>query len=83
MEHFNLSTAFFGATINSSIHVLMYGYYGLAALGPQMQKYLWWKKYLTIIQMVGINLGLYICVCSVGCNSPDQSMSFLYITFIH
>lgn len=47
-----VSTAFFGATINSSIHVLMYGYYGLAALGPQMQKYLWWKKYLTIIQMV-------------------------------
>lgn len=50
---FTLSTAFFGATINSSIHVLMYGYYGLAALGPHMQKYLWWKKYLTIIQMVG------------------------------
>lgn len=47
-----LSLAFFGATINSSIHVLMYGYYGLAALGPQMQRYLWWKKYLTIIQMV-------------------------------
>lgn len=44
--------SFFGATINSSIHVLMYGYYGLAALGPQMQKYLWWKKYLTIIQMI-------------------------------
>lgn len=50
---FVLPAAFFGATINSSIHVLMYGYYGLAALGPQMQKYLWWKKYLTIIQMVG------------------------------
>ncbi|MEQ2270616.1 Elongation of very long chain fatty acids protein 4, partial [Xenotaenia resolanae] len=43
---------FFGATINSSIHVLMYGYYGMAALGPHMQKYLWWKKYLTIIQMI-------------------------------
>lgn len=40
----------------------MYGYYGLAALGPQMQKYLWWKKYLTIIQMVGISLGLCFCV---------------------
>lgn len=52
IEHF--PAAFFGATINSSIHVLMYGYYGLAALGPQMQKYLWWKKYLTIIQMVRI-----------------------------
>lgn len=85
MEPFNLSTAFFGATINSSIHVLMYGYYGLAALGPQMQKYLWWKKYLTIIQMVGITLRLYLCVCSVGvgCHAPDQSMALLYITFIY
>lgn len=53
------STAFFGATINSSIHVLMYGYYGLAALGPHIQKYLWWKKYLTIIQMVGIACIMY------------------------
>ena len=24
----------------------------LAAMGPQMQKYLWWKKYLTALQMV-------------------------------
>jgi elongation of very long chain fatty acids protein 7 len=23
----------------------------LAAMGPHMQKYLWWKKYLTIFQM--------------------------------
>lgn len=30
----------------------MYSYYGLAAVGPHMHKYLWWKKYLTIIQMV-------------------------------
>ncbi|KAF8777493.1 Elongation of very long chain fatty acids like protein [Argiope bruennichi] len=30
----------------------MYSYYCLAALGPGMRKYLWWKKYLTILQMV-------------------------------
>lgn len=30
----------------------MYSYYFLAALGPGMQKYLWWKKYLTQIQLV-------------------------------
>ncbi|RVE40635.1 hypothetical protein evm_014715 [Chilo suppressalis] len=30
----------------------MYSYYLLAALGPQVQKYLWWKKYLTALQMV-------------------------------
>lgn len=65
IKPFYFFTAFFGATINSSIHVLMYGYYGLAALGPQMQKYLWWKKYLTIIQMVSVALRLYF-LCSLG-----------------
>jgi GNS1/SUR4 family len=29
-----------------------YAYYMLAAIGPHMQKYLWWKKYLTSMQMV-------------------------------
>lgn len=38
--------------INSFIHVIMYTYYLLAAMGPHMQKYLWWKKYLTIMQIV-------------------------------
>lgn len=38
--------------MNAAIHVLMYLYYGLASCGPRIQKYLWWKKYLTIIQMV-------------------------------
>lgn len=30
----------------------MYSYYGLAALGPHVARYLWWKKYLTILQLV-------------------------------
>lgn len=30
----------------------MYTYYMLAAVGPEMQKYLWWKKYLTRLQIV-------------------------------
>lgn len=45
-------TGAFPALVNSFIHVLMYSYYGLAALGPHMNKYLWWKKYLTMIQLV-------------------------------
>ncbi|KAI0230196.1 Elongation of very long chain fatty acids protein 4 [Lamellibrachia satsuma] len=44
--------SFFGAMVNSFIHVLMYTYYSVAALGPQFQKYLWWKKYLTSLQLV-------------------------------
>ncbi|VEL16492.1 unnamed protein product [Protopolystoma xenopodis] len=36
--------------LNSFIHVLMYTYYGLAAAGAY--KYLWWKPYLTLAQML-------------------------------
>lgn len=44
-------STFFG-WINSFIHVLMYFYYFLAAFGPKMQKFLWWKIYLTILQIL-------------------------------
>lgn len=30
----------------------MYTYYLFAAMGPQYQRFLWWKKYLTALQMV-------------------------------
>jgi len=37
--------------VNSFVHIVMYTYYGLAALGPGVQKYLWWKKYITVLQI--------------------------------
>ncbi|XP_059146320.1 elongation of very long chain fatty acids protein 7-like, partial [Physella acuta] len=37
--------------VNSFVHVIMYSYYALSALGPEMRKYLWWKKYLTKLQI--------------------------------
>ncbi|KAL5243380.1 hypothetical protein ACI65C_010790 [Semiaphis heraclei] len=42
--------------INSFIHTIMYFYYFLAALGPQMQPYLWWKRYLTRMQILPLSL---------------------------
>lgn len=42
----------FFAFINSFVHILMYVYYGMAAIGPQMSKFLFWKKHMTSIQMV-------------------------------
>jgi hypothetical protein len=44
----------FHALCNSFIHFLMYTYYGLAACGPKYQKFLWWKKYMTQLQLVGV-----------------------------
>ncbi|XP_045764941.1 elongation of very long chain fatty acids protein 4-like isoform X1 [Maniola jurtina] len=37
--------------INGMVHVVMYTYYGLSAF-PSMVKYLWWKKYITTLQLV-------------------------------
>lgn len=42
----------FHALLNCCVHVVMYTYYALSALGPAYQKYLWWKKYMTTIQLV-------------------------------
>ena len=48
----SLFSAYFGATCNSFVHVIMYAYYGLSAIGPQMRPYLWWKRYITKLQLV-------------------------------
>uniref|UniRef100_A0A336M5W3 Elongation of very long chain fatty acids protein n=1 Tax=Culicoides sonorensis TaxID=179676 RepID=A0A336M5W3_CULSO len=51
---------------NTMVHMVMYFYYLIAALGPQFKKYLWWKKYLTVMQMVQfIIIGSYsmIALC--------------------
>lgn len=49
----------FHAMVNATVHVIMYFYYGLSAAGPRFQKYLWWKKYMTAIQLVGPYFRLY------------------------
>ncbi|XP_015607876.1 elongation of very long chain fatty acids protein AAEL008004 [Cephus cinctus] len=41
----------FIGVINSFVHIVMYTYYLLAAMLPQYQKYFWWKKYITTLQM--------------------------------
>jgi elongation of very long chain fatty acids protein 4 len=43
---------FFLCMLNSLVHTVMYAYYMFAAFGPHMQPYLWWKKYLTQLQLV-------------------------------
>ncbi|XP_049624796.1 elongation of very long chain fatty acids protein 7 [Suncus etruscus] len=70
----------FHAFVNSAVHVVMYSYYGLSALGPAYQKYLWWKKYLTTLQLVqfiivSIHIGQFLFM--KDCNY--QFPIFLYI----
>ncbi|XP_041976364.1 elongation of very long chain fatty acids protein 2-like [Aricia agestis] len=41
--------------MNSFVHLIMYSYYALSVL-PSISKYLWWKKYITKIQMIQFSL---------------------------
>lgn len=54
--------AFFG-TINSFVHVIMYSYYLLTIINPEYKK-AWWKKYLTVIQLVSGNAHLTLNLIS-------------------
>ena len=42
----------FCSFVNSFVHVIMYTYYGMAAIGPSMAPFIWWKKYITKLQLV-------------------------------
>ncbi|XP_060803753.1 elongation of very long chain fatty acids protein 7-like [Amyelois transitella] len=45
----SFSPIFLG-TLNSFVHAIMYTYYGLSAF-PSLTKCLWWKKYITTVQL--------------------------------
>ncbi|KAF2356162.1 ELO family [Trinorchestia longiramus] len=65
-------SSFLAAMMNSYVHVIMYLYYGLSALGPRVQRYLWWKKHITCIQLVQFSSAgvLGIRALIVGCDFP-------------
>ncbi|CAB4021176.1 elongation of very long chain fatty acids 4 [Paramuricea clavata] len=44
-------TAFYSSMVNSFIHIVMYTYYGLSVF-PSIRSYLWWKRYLTQLQLI-------------------------------
>ncbi|XP_042231586.1 elongation of very long chain fatty acids protein AAEL008004-like isoform X2 [Homarus americanus] len=68
-------STFFGF-INSFVHIVMYVYYMLAALGPRYRRYIWWKKYLTNFQMIQFIMifGHAFQLCFTECNYPRAFM---------
>ncbi|XP_053466941.1 elongation of very long chain fatty acids protein 2 isoform X2 [Ictalurus furcatus] len=83
--------SFFGPTLNSFIHVLMYSYYSLSTI-PSMHNYLWWKRYLTQAQLIQFILTIthtlsavvFPCGFPLGCLFFQSSyMVTLVILFIN
>jgi len=59
--------------VNSFIHVIMYSYYALTTFGQRIQPYLWWKKYLTTLQMIQfvlVMLNAFKTFMSQDCKFP-------------
>ena len=64
----------FVGLMNSFVHMVMYSYYLLSAFGPKMQPYLWWKKYLTQLQLIQFTVAiirtLLVVTRMVDCGYP-------------
>lgn len=55
--------AYFFILLNGIVHIIMYSYYALSSFGPQIQRYLWWKRYITQLQLFQfIIFGVYALV---------------------
>lgn len=73
-------TLFFIGFLNSLVHVFMYTYYGLSALGPSVAKYIFWKKYMTkfqLVQFVCIIIHYTVAVNRTECPPAKGVASFI------
>ncbi|XP_078050496.1 very long chain fatty acid elongase AAEL008004 isoform X1 [Augochlora pura] len=69
----------FFALLNTFVHIIMYFYYMVAAMGPDYQKYIWWKKYLTTFQMVQFVMIMshQFQLLFIECNYPRSFMVWI------
>lgn len=76
--------------INCFVHVIMYSYYLISGLGPEYQKYLWWKKHVTTLQLVQFCIVFvhnFIAIVDSTCEYPKplsvllclHSLQFIYM----
>ncbi|XP_045112153.1 elongation of very long chain fatty acids protein AAEL008004-like isoform X4 [Portunus trituberculatus] len=68
-------STFFGL-VNTFVHIVMYVYYMMAAMGPKYRRYIWWKKYLTNFQMIQFILifSHAFQLCFTECHYPRAFM---------
>lgn len=66
--------------LNSFVHIIMYFYYMVAAMGPKYQKYLWWKKYMTWIQLTQFGLMLFYLgmVTALNCKKFHKTLTICF-----
>lgn len=53
-------------TLNSIVHIIMYGYYLLTTWDASYKQSIWWKKHVTQIQIVSLHDITYCSKIIVG-----------------
>ncbi|XP_063704312.1 uncharacterized protein LOC134833792 [Culicoides brevitarsis] len=66
--------------LNSFVHIIMYFYYMVAAMGPKYQKFIWWKKYMTWIQLTqfGLMLVYLAMVTAFNCRKFHKVLTICF-----
>lgn len=67
----------FMAFMNSFVHSIMYIYYGISTMGPDFSQLLWWKKYLTMFQLVSLHIFIDLDNSSSGPNETNKFNNYL------
>lgn len=75
---------FFGTAMNSFVHTVMYAYYGLSSIGPHMRPYLWWKHYITKLQLMQFAVLLMYTVNAlrINCFTGAQQTFPIYVILV-
>ena len=65
--------------INAFVHILMYSYYALSTF-PALRPYLWWKRYLTALQLIQFVLIILHSIYSMLNPRCEWPKIFVYFT---
>lgn len=67
---------------NTFVHIIMYFYYFLTAFKPELKKSIWWKKYITQIQLAQFAfIALHILKTALN-NNCEFPKTFAWVLFI-
>ncbi|CAG2169903.1 unnamed protein product [Oppiella nova] len=64
------------ALLNTPVHTMMYSYYALSALGPTVHRFLWWKRYITVAQILQFVLFLSYAIISAFLSTGYPSVIY-------
>ncbi|XP_062125635.1 elongation of very long chain fatty acids protein F-like [Drosophila sulfurigaster albostrigata] len=65
--------------LNLFVHIIMYSYYYFASQRPNIKRNLWWKQYITILQMVQFVIIFVHCIWTLSQPKCEVSRFLIYM----